>query len=140
MKIPSIHKLYEEAKETFLRFPFVILSSILGAFLMIFIIEIEAEAHKDYKFIYNMVMCCGMGISFLLSLTLRNEVFKLEKKKNLLVQVTGVVFLIAYYFWLPKELSLVDITRFFLYMLGFHFLLAFSAFINSCLLYTSRCV
>ena len=130
MKIPSIHKLYEEAKETFLRFPFVILSSVLGALLMIFIIEIEAEAHKDYKFIYNMVMCCGMGISFLLSLTLRNEVFKLEKKKNLLIQVTGVVFLIAYYFWLPKELSLVDITRFFLYMLGFHFLVAFSAFMN----------
>lgn len=130
MKIPSINKLYEEAKETLLRFPFVILSSILGAFLMIFIIEIEAEAHQDYKFIYNMVMCCGLGISFLLSLTLRNEVFKLDRTKNYIIQASGIILLVVYYFSLPKDLGLIDITRFLLFALGFHFLVSFTAFMN----------
>ncbi len=130
MKIPSVSKLYQDASETFKRFPFVILSSMLGAFLMIYLVEIEAEPGRDYQLLYNAVMCCGLGISFLLSLTLRNEVFKLDKTKNFLIQSAGVVFLAVYYFTLPENLSLVDSTRFALYALGFHFLVAFSSFMN----------
>ncbi len=129
MKIPSLTKLYEEAMETLQRFPFVILASMLGAFIMIYVIDIEAGS-KDYQFLYNTVMCCGLGISFLLSLTMRNEIFKLEPIKNYITQGIGVLFLIAYYFWLPKDLSVVDITRFILFALGFHFLVSFTAFMS----------
>lgn len=130
MKIPSLTRLYEEAMETFRRFPFVILLSILGSFLMIYLIEIDAEPGRDYQRLYNIVMCCGLGIAFLLSLTLRNEVFKLAPAKNYIIQGAGVAFLVAYYFWLPKDLGVIDITRFLLYALGFHFLVSFTAFMN----------
>lgn len=130
MKIPSLTRLYEEAMETYRRFPFVILLSILGSFLMIYLIEIDAEPARDYQRLYNLVMCCGLGIAFLLSLTLRNEVFKLERLKNYLIQGVGVIFLVAYYFWLPKDLGVIDITRFLLFALGFHFLVSFTAFMN----------
>jgi hypothetical protein len=130
MKIPSVSKLYQDAFETFKRFPFVILASILGAVLMIYLIEVDAEPSEDYQYLYNAVMCCMLGISFLLSLTLRNEVFKLDRQKNYLIQGIGVIFLVAYYFWLPEDLSVIDIIRFALYALGFHFLVAFSAFMN----------
>lgn len=130
MKIPSLTKLYEESLETFKRFPLVILLSALGSFFMIYLIEIDAEPGRDSQQLYNVVMCCALGISFLLSLTLRNEVFKLEPLKNYLAQGVGVVFLIAYYFWLPKDLGVIDITRFLLFGLGFHFLVSFTAFMN----------
>jgi hypothetical protein len=130
MKIPSLTKLYEEAQETLRRFPFVIMLSVLGSFFMIYLIEIEAEPGRDYQHLYNAVMCCGLGISFLLSITLRNEVFKLEPVKNYLIQGAGIVFLIAYYIWLPEDLGIVDIIRFILFALGFHFLVSFTAFMN----------
>lgn len=130
MKIPSLTRLYEEAMETFRRFPFVILLSILGSFLMIYLIEIDAEPGRDYQRLYNLVMCCGLGIAFLLSLTLRNEVFKLAPAKNYIIQGVGVIFLAAYYFWLPEDLGVIDITRFLLFALGFHFLVSFTAFMN----------
>jgi hypothetical protein len=130
MKIPSINKLYEEAMETLQRFPFVILVSILGSFLMIFLIEIEAEPGRDYQRLYNVVMCCGLGIAFLLSLTLRNEVFKLDRTKNYIIQASGIILLAVYYFSLPTDLGLIEITRFLLFALGFHFLVSFTAFMN----------
>lgn len=130
MKIPSLAKLYEDAMETFRRFPFVILSSIIGSFIMIYAIEMDAESQNDYQHLYNAVMCCGLGISFLLSLTLRNEVFKLQPVKSYIIQGGAAIFLIAYYIWLSKDLSIIDITRFLLFALGFHFLVAFAPFMN----------
>lgn len=108
----------------------MILLSILGSFLMIYLIEIDAEPGRDYQRLYNLVMCCGLGIAFLLSLTLRNEVFKLAPAKNYIIQGVGVIFLAAYYFWLPEDLGVIDITRFLLFALGFHFLVSFTAFMN----------
>jgi hypothetical protein len=130
MKIPSLTKLFEEAKETFQRFPFVILCSIIGAFIMIYIIETDATG-KEYYYLQNAVICCGLGISFLLSLTLRNEVFKLPSAKNLLIQGVGLIFLAAYYIWLPKEITEVEVTRSLLFALGFHLLVSFTAFMNN---------
>ncbi|MBS1493139.1 MAG: DUF4153 domain-containing protein [Bacteroidetes bacterium] len=131
MKIPSLTLLYEDAMETLQRFPFVILVSILGSILMMYLIEIEAEPGRDYQRLYNVVMCCGLGISFLLSLTLRNEVFKLPTGKNYLIQGAGIILLAVYYFTLPADLGLIEITRFLLFALGFHLLVSFTAFMNS---------
>ena len=130
MKIPSLRNLYEEARETFQRFPFVILCSIVGAFIMISIIEIDPR-NSDYYYLQNAVICCGLGISFLLSITLRNEVFKLPPAKNLLIQGVGIIFLAAYYFWLPKEITEVEVTRSLLFALGFHLLVSFTSFMNT---------
>lgn len=130
MKIPSLTKLFEEAKETFLRFPFVILSSVIGTFIMIYIIEKDATGKEHYH-LQNAVICCGLGISFLLSLTLRNEVFKLPMAKNFIIQGVGIVFLATYYVWLPKEMTEVEVTRSLLFALGFHLLVSFTAFMNS---------
>lgn len=131
MKIPSLSKLFKEASATFKRFPFVIIVSMLGAAFMIYAIQVEPKEQKDYQFLYNAVMCCFLGISFLLSLTLRNEMFKLERSKNYLAQSIGLLLLAAYYFWLPKDIGMVEIVRFILFGLGFHFLVSFTAFMNS---------
>ncbi|MBX7046021.1 MAG: DUF4153 domain-containing protein [Ignavibacteria bacterium] len=130
MKIPSVTKLYGEARETFQRFPFVILSSIIGAFIMIYIIQVDATG-SDYYYLQNAVVCCGLGISFLLSLTLRNEVFKLPRTQNTIIQGVGVASLVLYYFWLPKELGEIEITRSLLFALGLHLLVSFASFMNN---------
>jgi len=127
MKIPSVSKLYQDAAETFKRFPFVILFSILGSVTMISLIEWEPSGDT---FLSKATMVFALGISFLLSLTLRSETLNLSKGKNLLIQAAGIAFLVGYYLYLPIKISESDATRYALFALGFHFLVSFAAFMS----------
>ena len=86
MKLPSLKSLWENAKATLLRFPFVLLASFFGAVVMIYILDLDFRAEKDNQYLWNIAMTCSLGISFLLSLTLISERMKLNKKIIYLIQ------------------------------------------------------
>lgn len=130
MKIPSLKVLFEGAKETLFRFPFVILVSVIGAGFMIYIIDQPFDKQESIKHLYNVVMVCSLGISFLLSLVFMFERVKVPTFVSIIIQLTGLVILTAYYFTLPDEAGYVEITRYFLYMIGMHLLISFSPFVN----------
>lgn len=130
MKIPSLKVLFEGAKETLLRFPFVILTSIIGAVYMIYILDIEFARQENIKYLYNVVMVCSLGISFLLSLVFICERMGVSKKISYLVQLSGMVLLILYYLTLPAEVGYIEITRYLLFMIGAHLLVSFSPFVS----------
>jgi hypothetical protein len=130
MKIPSLKVLFESTKETFLRFPFVILASVIGAGFMIYLVGGPFERQETDRYLYNVVIACSVGISFLLSLKFVCERAKASKAVTLTVQIIGVLLLVAYYFSLPKEVGYADITRYFLFMIGMHLLVSFSPFVN----------
>ncbi len=130
MKIPSLKVLFESTKETFLRFPFVILTSVIGAGFMIYIIDTPFERQESVRYLYNVVIACSLGISFLLALKFICERVKTSKTVTLVTQITGLVLLVAYYFSLPKDVGYADITRYFLFMIGMHLLVSFSPFAN----------
>jgi hypothetical protein len=130
MKIPSLKVLFEGAKETLLRFPFVILASVMGAGFMVYLLDLPFDRQDSYKHLYNVVMVCSLGISFLLSLVFICERIKTSKIASIVVQIIGVILLVAYYFSLPGEVGYKDIARYFLFMAGMHLLVSFSPFAN----------
>lgn len=130
MKIPSLKVLLDSTKETFLRFPFVILTSIVGAVVMINIIGAPFERQEQVRYLYNIVMACSLGIPFLIALKFISERMKLSSLITNVIQITGVLLLVAYYFSLPVDVGYADITRYLLFMIGMHLLVSFSPFVN----------
>lgn len=130
MKIPSLKVLFVNAKETLLRFPFVILASVVGAGFMIYLLDLPFDRQDAYKQLYNVVMVCSIGIPFFLSLVFICERIKTSKMLFVIVQLIGVVLLVFYYFSLPKDIGYVDITRYILFIIGTHLLVSFSPFVN----------
>ncbi|MCX6164833.1 MAG: hypothetical protein NTU73_08260 [Ignavibacteriae bacterium] len=130
MKIPSLKVLFEGAKETLLRFPFVILASVIGAGFMIYVLDQPFDRQDAYKHLYNVVISCSLGISFLLALKFICERIKSSKTVTVVIQIIGAILLIAYYFTLPKDIGYTEITRYFLFLIGMHLLVSFSPFAN----------
>ncbi|MFA5404473.1 MAG: DUF4153 domain-containing protein [Ignavibacteria bacterium] len=130
MKIPSLKILFEGAKETLQRFPFVIITSIIGTAFMIYIVDQPFERQDSIKHLYNVVIVCSLGISFLLSLVFICERMGTSKLVSIIVQIICIILLTVYYLTLPGEVGYKDITRYFLFMIGTHLLVSFSPFVN----------
>ena len=132
MKLPSIINLVQQAKITFMRFPFVILSSILGAFVMMRVIGFSPEYLKEYgQFWYNAAMTCSLGLPLFLSFALYSESRAHARIKGYLFQVIPLVILLLFYFTLSKEMDIYDIGRYLLYLIAFHLLVSFSPYLFS---------
>jgi len=130
MKIPSLKVLLESTRQTLYRFPFVILISLIGSGFMVYLMGLPFNRREGTEHLYNIVMVCSLGISFLLSLKFISERLKLSNAITQAVQAGGIVLLALYYISLPKEPGLVDITRYLLFMTGTHLLVSFSPFVN----------
>jgi Domain of unknown function (DUF4153) len=132
MRLPSLTNLFQQAKLTFMRFPFVILCSIIGAFVMMTLIGFSYEyAELHAKTMYNIVMTCSLGLPLFLSFALYAESRSFTRIKGYLVQIVPLVLLILYYFSLSNELDVYDIGRYFLFLIAFHLLVSFSPYLLS---------
>ncbi|MCX6156872.1 MAG: DUF4153 domain-containing protein [Ignavibacteriota bacterium] len=132
MKLPSITNLVQQAKLTFLRFPFVILTSILGAFLMMRVIGFSHEyAELHAQTMYNIVMMCSLGLPLFLSFALYSESKGFSRVKGYLLQIVPLILLILFYFSLSKEMDVYDLGRYFLFLIAFHLLVSFSPYLLS---------
>jgi len=132
MKLPSLTNLVQQAKITFMRFPFVILSSILGAFVMMRVIGFSPEYLKEYgQFWYNAAMTCSLGLPLFLSFALYSESRGHSRSKGYLFQVIPLVILLLFYFTLSKEMDVYDIGRYLLFLIAFHLLVSFSPYLLS---------
>ena len=80
MKLPSLTNLLNQAKETFARFPLAIISSILGAYVMIRILGFSPDFHKRHSnFWYNLAMTFSLALPLFIATSLfagikRNEI------------------------------------------------------------------
>jgi hypothetical protein len=129
MKLPSVNKLYKEASVTIKRFPFVLLSSVLGAVIIIYAIGVDQRGLKNVEYLYHAVMVCWLGISLLLSAALFAEKNKWSKPKSYLLSTALISVLSVYYLSLPAKLSETDIIRYALFIIGMHLLVSFIPFI-----------
>lgn len=129
MKLPSLENLYNEASVTLKRFPFVLLSSFLGAGIMIYLIGLDYMEEENYKHLYSAVMACALGIPLFLSLTLHGEINRWGKPAIYAVQGIFLIVLIGYYISLPRELTSTDMIRFALFVLTLHLLVSLAPFI-----------
>lgn len=130
MKLPSLSKILDSARDTLQRFPIVLISSALGSVLMIWILGMEKYGSEIPHELYNGVMTASLGIPLLLSIALISESHLKSKMSSVAAQAAGAVLLIIYFFSLEPEEYLYDLGRYFLFSVSFHLLVSFSPFIK----------
>lgn len=127
MKLPSLTNLINQAKETFIRFPLAIISSLLGALVMIKIIGFSPDYYKENaQFWYNLAMTFSLALPLFIAISLFTEAKEFGMVKKYLFKFLAVGFLFLFYFSLSNETDFYDVGRYFLYLIAFHLLVSFS--------------
>jgi hypothetical protein len=124
----KISTMIEKVKALFLNYPFVLIMSL--AFVITVIYGIEFEPKKEDGFL---LIKLGLTFSLGISLQFALKILSQRVKKGIIWQLLGLLFLILYFFILPKEEK--DFSEFHLfiilpsYVLS-HLLVAFVAFLK----------
>ena len=102
-KSPSKATIYEIAIQTILRFPFIILCSIVGSLAMIIFVGYDeyGENTNDIFYLVRIGWACGLGIPFLFALNIlcqniRNPIV------DVLIRLVGVALIFLIYLIIPK--------------------------------------
>ncbi len=130
MKLPSIKILLKGGLDTFLRFPFAIITAIAGTIISIYVIDLDYKEIKEYQYLVNIIHTCIIGLALFISITLFSEQKQLKELIKYVLRLTGVALLAGYYYYLPEDILLVHIIRAILIGLGLHCLVAFAGFIK----------
>jgi hypothetical protein len=132
MKLPSLSHLVAQTKETFLRFPLVIVVAFAGTFAMMRVIGFSREYYELHSQLwYNIVMTCSIGIPLTLSLAIFSESKGHSVLMKIVYQSAALVILLLFYFTLSPEMDVYDFIRYFIYLIAFHLLVSFTGYIFS---------
>jgi hypothetical protein len=130
MKFPSIKSLAESVKNTLLRFPFEIAFALAGT------IAATIYLHREQYFgsiegpYLRIIMTSNMGLLLSLSATLFTESRDIKFASKIIFKIIVAIAGACLFFAINPQLRSYDYLRFFMLSLGFHFLVAFAAFIS----------
>jgi len=127
IKIQSLTSIYERAKNSFVKFPLTILSSMLAAFVAMYLLETEPR-QPDFTLI-NLMLCGALGIPLFFSVGIYAERKQLALKQRLLLSLGGLVVLILIYFSFPGDNTVSNIAipyiRYVIFNVIIHLLVSF---------------
>jgi len=103
MKLPSAQQVLRDFGGTFRRFPFVIVDATLGTLAAILLIDHEGP--PSATFLFNVLFAAILGIPLLIATALVAEKKKWNRTISLGANLTCLLFLIAYAFTVPSDLS-----------------------------------
>ena len=134
MKLPSINYLYSQARDAFLRFPITIISSVLGMFVALYMIEYHDDIDNFFPFI-NLLLCFALGIPLFFGVKMYAEKSINSRQTQWILRSTGLLFLIVLYFTLPNEEHTTNTAlpyiRYTIYNICIHLMVSFAPFIMS---------
>lgn len=125
MKLPAIKDIINKTVNTFLRFPFAIIISLIGTFTAMIMITGRDRNEFSEQIMLNILHTCFIGIVWFVSIDLFCEFKKIVKSKKLIFRIIGAVLLIAYYFYLPVPFLNIHIYRGVLIALALHLFVSF---------------
>ena len=130
-KFPSFNFIYKNALATLVRFPFTILSAVLGAVVGIMLVESDKQS-QEYV-LQKLGMVAALGLPLFTALAFYADKKLWDRIKDYALQAAGAVLLAIYYFSLPEnpESAHYHLQRFMLLNISFHFLVAFVPFMGS---------
>lgn len=102
MKLPSIDYLISKSKESFVRFPLTVLSSLLAVSLGIYLIEFGEDTANPLPFV-NLLLTAALGVPLYFCATIFAEKYKLAGRTKAAVYVVVSVLLVFVYFSLPAS-------------------------------------
>ncbi len=124
---PSIDQILNTIYKVFKRFPLVVLVSLIGTIIAIWLIDTQEE----YPRLLAVSFISGLGISFFIAIATFLEQKEWNWLYKISINVVGAILLLFYYFSINDKLSVGPsevFYRFFLLVLGSHLLVAFTPF------------
>ncbi|MFA6457503.1 MAG: DUF4153 domain-containing protein [Bacteroidota bacterium] len=103
MKLPSVDQVFKNALHTFLRFPLVLCSAVIGTSAAVILVDYEGP--EGPTILFPILFASILGLPLLLGLALFSEKRSLGQLKALLLQVAGIALLIGYACTVPVTLS-----------------------------------
>lgn len=129
-KFPSYDYILKNINDTFLRFPFAVISAFIGTIIAVYLIQFE---RVETAFLQQKILTLSiLGLPLFITLAILAEKLGWKIINRLYLQSTGVLLLAAYYFTMPEDMFAVEkyVFRLLLLILGLHFLIAFLPFFN----------
>ena len=129
MKLPSIQQVLQDAKRTFIRFPFVLINAALGTITAVILVDHEGPAQATILF--NILLATILGIPLLTGFTLFAESKKWARGMVIGLQIIGILLLVGYGCTVPSDLGdapAFHILRMLLIAAALHLFVAFAPF------------
>lgn len=126
LNLPSMNLLASEARRTFVRFPYVILSALIAAAYSIAMAENKTSPADD-----RLIFTITLGIPLFLSLTLLRESRGWNSARDRIVElIGGVLFLAAHHLLTLHDVTDNYLLRYLQLSLALHLLVAFIPFLK----------
>lgn len=131
-RFDSIEHIGRRAIATLARFPFTMASASIGTITAVYLVELNRNARYHAGAPEKLLMTCALGLPLFTALAVLAERRPWSAAMRRLFPAIGIVFLAAYYFSLPPDVSspVENIVRFLLLALAAHFLVAFLPFLG----------
>lgn len=130
MKQRFFSRLFRLSHTSLKRFPEVIVTSVIGSLAMLFFVEYEHAHSVQQQWVGNIVLTCVIGLSLLVGVKLLVERLQVAARIKLLLRAIPLLFLVGYYFSLPKEIEQMVVIRSLLLALAFHCFVAVAPYLR----------
>ncbi|MCX6138654.1 MAG: DUF4153 domain-containing protein [Ignavibacteriales bacterium] len=130
IKLPSIDQILSGARESFLRFPLVLINAVIGT--VIAIVLVEHEGPVQASILFNILYATLQGIPLLLAIALSVEMNQWKGVSALAANCLGLVLLIGYSLSTPSyinDIPLFHVFRFLFLGAAAHCLVAALPFV-----------
>ena len=124
VKLPSLHLIYQRAGEVLRRFPLVVLSGAAGAFAFAYQAHLTDGTTRPPDWVTQLFATSFLALPLTLSGYLLAERRRLSPARRAGLQGAGVALLVAYFLTLNADFDVVTSTRFGLFFVGVHLLVA----------------
>ena len=132
MRLPPLRTVFLEGRETFRRFPVVIVVAAVGTVAaMLLMGRTEPDEGLLYQAATRLLLTACLGIPLLTALTVVSERAGFAPRLRALVMAGAVVYLIVYYLFLPAQVTNAPIEyliRWMALFAGLHLLVSFAPF------------
>jgi hypothetical protein len=131
MKLPSLSYLLSSARNSLIRFPLTIGSSLLAVIFGIYLVEKSKDLSNMFPYI-NVMLCASIGIPLYFSVTIISNKKNVESKWRLIISLLATCVLVGLYFTLPNAESTHNTSlpyiKYALYNITCHLLVSFIPF------------
>lgn len=125
-----LNSLVKSTIATFLRFPFSLLSALLGTSLFIYLHEQDYNSQSPiYLPAIKLIVTCSLALTLFFSLRLVGE-RRIIPLKQIFVDLVGLALLALYYCSLPDKPEFIANVRYCLFTISLHLLCSFAPFIR----------
>ncbi len=127
----SLQRLWLGTIHTFVRFPMVLFSALVGTTTIIALIEWGNKLKVYEQSLMKLIFVSSVGLILFFTLELLVQRYKLHLRGRVMTWVGGLLFLVLYFFLLPAEIAAKQVLRHLALLLALHLISSYAMFFNN---------